>query len=254
MALFDFIGGLVETVGLTDIVGGFIDNLSSTFNFNLGGLTDVFSGAVTNAAVTAIAGGDIGKAALFGAVGGGLKGFGNMGSLGDTLSAATSGYGLAEANGANGLLGAASSAVGSMINDKMKGGSTSSTSTSPGTATTSGVPAATSSVPSGGAQSSPATTSQAAPASTGKLGSITDKLKDLGLVDATGKQTLLGQALLAGAGAVGTKMLNDELLKKQQEDAIEREQARSDIEAKAEQDRLRFFTDKTNPYKIERRQ
>lgn len=254
MALFDFIGGLVETVGLTDIVGGFIDNLSSTFNFNLGGLTDVFSGAITNAAVTAIAGGDIGKAALFGAVGGGLKGFGNMGTLGDTLSAATSGYGLAEANGANGLLGAASSAVGSMINDKMKAGS-GTPSTNGGTASTTGVSSGNN--PASGVPATPSIAggqaTAAAATSTG-LGSITDKLKDLGLVDATGKQTLLGQALLAGAGAVGTKMLNDELLKKQQEQAIEREQARSDIEAKAEQDRLRFFTDKTNPYKIQRSQ
>lgn len=246
MAFLDFLSGVVEAIGFDDLVGDFLGNIGIDFGDTING---VISGAVTNAAVAGISGGDIGKAALFGAVGGGLSDT-NFGSFGNEIGGAISGYGLADSMGGSGLLGALSGGVGAYYNDmqpQVNG-------TSGGNDLANDVKQ---DIPDGGG--SIHTTNGAAGrkiisgtdnASGGF--SLLDKMREMGLVDKDGKATLLGEAALGVGAGLGEQMMTEDLLDKQQEQAIARAEKASEIKQEEEQNRIAFFTNPQNNYQINR--
>lgn len=241
MALMDLIGGVVESVGLKDIVGNLFGNTLSNFlGSNFGGFaTDILSGAITNAAVAGLAGGDIGKAALFGAAGGAVSGAG-MGTLGNTVGGAVRGYGLAESMDGNGLLGALGGGAGAFMNSR-----SSASSTSPGSA--SGGSVNQRNVAQNGSVTQPASGVNSAPSTpaTATSSPIQDKLKSLGLVDQSGEGTLLGKALVMGIGGMAQQKSTEDLLDKEVDSRKEMDRYRTELDYEAEQKRIAAFT--SNP-------
>ena len=241
MALMDLIGGVVESVGLKDIVGNLFGNTLSNFlGSNFGGFaTEILSGAVTNAAVAGLAGGDIGKAALFGAAGGAVSGAG-MGTLGNTFGGAVRGYGLAESMDGNGMLGALGGGAGAFMNSRSK-----SSSTSPGSASGGNVNQR--NVAQNGSVTQPASgVNSATPTpATASSSPIQDKLKSLGLVDQSGEGTLLGKALVAGIGGMAQQKSTEDLLDKEVDSRKELDRYRTELDYEAEQKRIAAFT--SNP-------
>lgn len=230
MGLLDFASGALEFLDLDDIVGDFLVDFSTDF---LGGAGSTFlsgwggeliSGAVTNAAVTALAGGDIGKAALFGAAGG---------AVGDNMiGAAVKGYGLADANDGNGLIGAAAGAAGQYASDNFKSSS-------------SAAPAANVAQSGGGVPSNPANppagvmASSGAPSSSG--GTITDKLQSFGLIDASGEGTLLGKSLVQGIAGMSAVKTAEDVEQQKQDNALDRDSHQANLEHQNEQKRIAAF-------------
>lgn len=243
MALMDLIGGVVESVGLKDIVGNLFGNTLSNFlGSNFGGFaTEILSGAVTNAAVAGLAGGDIGKAALFGAAGGVVSGAG-MGKMGDTVGGAVRGYGLAESMDGNGLLGALGGGAGAFMNSRS---SSRSASTSPGSASGGNVNQR--NVAQNGSVTQPTSgVNSATPTpATASSSPIQDKLKSLGLVDQSGEGTLLGKALVMGIGGMAGQKNSEDLLETQLDNQKEVDRYRAEIDHEAEQKRIAAFT--SNP-------
>lgn len=237
MSLFSLIGGAIEAVGFDDFVGDLIKPMTTSLGPLANTFSDVFSGAATNAAVAAIAGGDIGKAALFGAAGGALKsgGFG----FADELGAGLTGYGLDKALGGNGLTGALASAAGSYLNNSYKNSKSATTGAS-------------------GASSQAMDErtlemlNDDIAAAGGDKASIAGSLEKFGLLNKDGLPTLVGEGLLAAAGGAGQYMSTKSLLEKQHENALERDREQQKLETQGVRDRISFFTDEQNKYRVTR--
>jgi hypothetical protein len=100
---------------ITDFIEPITD-FAKSFDLN-GAITS----SIQNAVVTKIAGGDVGKAASLGFIGGGIAGIEGtdsiFGKFAEEVGFGLQGFGLAEANGQNGLLGAAGGALYGYMND-----------------------------------------------------------------------------------------------------------------------------------------
>jgi len=221
MGLLDIAGSFASSFKLNDVVGDlFGSQLDSMLGSKFGGIaTDVLSGAITNAAVAGIAGGDIGKAALYGGVGGGFTDGGFLGKFGNEVGGAISGYGLSDALGGEGWQGALAGAGGAFLADSIA-------SPTPGLGTKQNV-----------AQNGPQTSTPTTPAAT-----IQDKLMRLGLINKDGDGTLLGKGLVSGvAGAAQMKMTKD-ILEERAKIDNERDSKQKQNDLDAEQARIAAFS------------
>ncbi|MDT8311734.1 MAG: hypothetical protein RQ732_09845 [Methylophaga sp.] len=251
MGLLSAFGSAVSG-GFSDIVGDFFSSAASSFGLNLGGFaSDILGGAVTNAAVAGLAGGDIGKAALYGAVGGGLSGTG-FGTIGSTLGGAVRGYGVDKATGGSGLTGALAGAGGAFLKDRF-----SSSASAPSGWSSNGANNANRNVSqNGGVQQPnsglPNTPPPNTPLRSTTSGPIMSKLKSLGLVDNTGQGTLLGKALVTGIGTAAQQKNTEELMDKQVDQEKEIKEHKADVDHEAEQRRIAAFTNKQPTFRVVR--
>ena len=227
MGLLDAVTG--AATGFTDFASDFIGDLD-LFGENNEFISDILGGAVTNSAIAAISGGDIGKAAMYGAVSGAFKedssAFGNLGGYGNEISGAISGYGVGDGMGA--LAGVASAyGLDSMDNKEESAGDKQQNLDT--------------SIGDGASKTAP-------PKSTG----FKDKMVEMGIMTPEGEGTLLGKGLLGGiAGMASDKMQND-LLDKQQDMIQENYQRKDDIDREGEQKRMGAFTNGQSNFKIQR--
>jgi hypothetical protein len=235
MGLLSAIGSFAGSFKLNDLVGSMFGNSLDFLGPNLGSFaTNILSGSITNAAVAALSGGDIGKAALFGAAGGGLSGSGL--GFGKELGGAVQGYGLDKAMGGSGLMGAAAGGIGGYMNKAA------STSPAPGTSVNTAQNGA--STPAG-ATGLP----NQAPA-TG--GSISEKLRSMGLVDKDGDGTLLGKALVSGIGGYAQAKSTESLMDKELDNRKELDRNQAELDHEQEQKRIAAFTGRQPNFRVVR--
>lgn len=235
MSIWSSIGSFASSFKLTDIVGDFIGSGVDMLGLGQGTtdfVTDLASGAITNAGVAAVTGGDIGEAAAYGAAGGAI---GNQltGKAARTIQGGVAGYGLDKSTGGSGWGGALSGSVGGYLSQASAASSSGSSKPLTG----------------GSAQNGPANPNYkqrqaaktASSTSGGSGGGLMEKLKNLGLMDEDGKGTLLGEAaasaVIGGGNYLAQKKAAEQLL----EDRKERDRYQQKLELDAEQERIAAF-------------
>ena len=216
MGLLDTVSGAFTS--LDDYVGDLFNSIAPEFltGGQSGFISDVLGGAVTGGAIAAISGGDIGKAALYGGIGGVINDD-NLGQLGNELGGAIQGYGVGGLEGAAGGAMAAY-AKDSGVLDGSGGESTSQEQSVDGQAVNQ------ISTPQGGG------------------GLLADKLKTFGLMKDNGDGTLLGKGLIAGIGSMANEASQKDIMDQNQKIAQENYKKKADVDYEAEQRRIAAFS------------
>jgi hypothetical protein len=237
MSFLDLAYAAADALGFDDIVGNFLGDAMDFVGLNLDAGTidfikDIGTGALTNAAIAGIAGGDIGEAAIYGAAGGAAKNM-DLAGYGDYLGAGIGAYGLGEATGGNGLLSAGAAMAGKALSDRQASnssevdGATNAKSTQPGAEQAE-------------IEQLPATTEQ-----TGEL----IQLEELGL---SGHNNILGQALVAGIGGMAQHKTAMEAVEQNHKNDLERMEKQKELDREAEAERTAAFAASANPFQFRR--
>lgn len=234
MNFSDLLGGVSEFLNLDDIAGSFISENFGDFIGDFG--TQVLSGAVTNAAIAGIAGGDIAKAALWGGAGGAL-GVADLGGFGQDVGNFVSGYGLAESMDGDGLIGGVSSVIGGRLSTDPEG--------EEGTykERTGGSDGATGGDESGdqGGTSSVVKMEDGKPSISG---SLNKKLQDLGIINSEGQGTLLGKAIVGGIAGMTAQKNTEDLLEMKHDQAKDRDAYQAKLEHENDMKRINAFNNR----------
>lgn len=235
--------GLLDTVSgaftaLDDYVGDLFKGFDIDLGLGLSGgqtsfISDVLGGAVTGGAIAAISGGDIGKAALYGGLGGAIND-NNFGQFGNEIGGALQGYGVGGLGGAlGGGLAAYAKDSGAFSGDSTTGGPVEGPVSERVTENDS-VFNGSSQTPEGGG------------------GLLAKKLQSYGLMKADGDGTLLGKALIAGVGGMANQSAQESLLEKRQKMEQENYQRKANIDDEQEQRRIGAFTNKQPTFRVQR--
>lgn len=239
MGILDAVLGAASSLDdyVSDLLGGF-DFIADLDSETSGFFSDVLGGAVTNAALAGISGGDVGQAALYGGVGGFFNDdnsfLGDYNQFGDELGGAISGYGV------GGGMGALGGALGGLAQDET---GLLSRSTAPGSS------AEMTSDEAGYREEELAAAAGKTPEGGG--GAIGDKIKGL-LMTESGDGTILGKAAMSGIAGMAEQQNAEDLMDKQQEIAQENYRERDRVDAQAEQNRVGAFTKGAPAFKIQR--
>lgn len=156
--------------------------------------------------------------------------------IGEDLGAAISGYGIGEATGGNGLLSAATSALGSRLGRMGEEQTYSERRAEDEASEGEQAAAASEEVETGGGGGTGVNDRPSI------SGSLSKKLQDMGIINSDGEGTLLGKSLVAGAQGMAEQKTTEDLLEQKQENALEREEHYRDLEHENEQRRIAAFS------------
>jgi hypothetical protein len=221
MGLLDTVSGAFTS--LDDYVGDLFNSIAPDFltGGQSGFISDVLGGAVTGSAIAAISGGDIGKAALYGGVGGALNDD-NFGQFGNEIGGAIQGYGV------GGLGGALGGGLAAYANDAG--------------AFNGGQPNASQAVEEQVTENPSVFNGQQQQTPPGGGGLLADKLKSFGLMKDNGDGTLLGKGLIAGIGSMANEASQKDIMEQNQKIAQENYKKKADVDYEAEQRRIAAFS------------
>ena len=227
MGFTDILSGVGEYFEINDVVSDFITDFADVqFLTNNAWLTDAAVGAGLNGFATALAGGDIGEAMLYGG-GASLLDQDMFGDLGNYGSAALRGYGLAAANEGDGWLGAGSGLLGEYLSKQKAGTAVEEEEAGP------------KDIEEQIKESGGVTSSDPTDADDGF--SVSGALKKYGIMKEDGDGTLIGKALLGGAGEMA-RVKSAEDVREHQQKLLQQNQAyQAQLVAQQEQNRIKAF-------------